>query len=67
MPWRKRYDFSLSMEEKGQRAYEVDINDFWNLLSLTLHLDMGCDRYSRQLNETDSSVQSARSCSSRLR
>ncbi|OCF36922.1 hypothetical protein I317_05857 [Kwoniella heveanensis CBS 569] len=23
MPWRKRYDPSLSMEEKGQRAYEV--------------------------------------------
>ena len=23
MPWRKRYDPGLSMEEKGQRAYEV--------------------------------------------
>ena len=23
MPWRKRYDPALSMEEKGQRAYEV--------------------------------------------
>lgn len=23
MPWRKVYDDSLSMEEKGQRAYEV--------------------------------------------
>ena len=23
MPWRKPYDDSLSMEEKGQRAYEV--------------------------------------------
>jgi A/G-specific adenine glycosylase len=23
MPWRKRYDHSMSMEEKGQRAYEV--------------------------------------------
>jgi A/G-specific adenine glycosylase len=25
MPWRKRYDPSLSMEEKGQRAYEVGL------------------------------------------
>lgn len=23
MPWRKVYDDSLSMQEKGQRAYEV--------------------------------------------
>jgi hypothetical protein len=23
MPWRKPYDDSLSMEQKGQRAYEV--------------------------------------------
>lgn len=25
MPWRKKYDPSLSIEEKGQRAYEVSI------------------------------------------
>nr|KIR87566.1 hypothetical protein I308_01588 [Cryptococcus tetragattii IND107] len=25
MPWRKEYDPSLSIEEKGQRAYEVSI------------------------------------------
>lgn len=25
MPWRKRYNPSLSMEEKGQRAYEVGL------------------------------------------
>lgn len=25
MPWRKKYDPSLSFEEKGQRAYEVSI------------------------------------------
>lgn len=25
MPWRKKYDPSLSVEEKGQRAYEVSI------------------------------------------
>lgn len=32
MPWRKRYDPGLSMEEKGQRAYEVSlaVNDLLN-------------------------------------
>jgi A/G-specific adenine glycosylase len=27
MPWRKRYDPSLSMEEKGQRAYEIWVSE----------------------------------------
>lgn len=27
MPWRKRYDDDLSMQEKGQRAYEVSDAD----------------------------------------
>ncbi|ORY32557.1 hypothetical protein BCR39DRAFT_522828, partial [Naematelia encephala] len=29
MPWRKRYDPTLSMEEKGQRAYEVSNVEVW--------------------------------------
>lgn len=27
MPWRKRYDPSLTMEEKGQRAYEIWVSE----------------------------------------
>lgn len=27
MPWRKRYDPALSMEEKGQRAYEIWVSE----------------------------------------
>jgi A/G-specific adenine glycosylase len=27
MPWRKRYDPELSMEEKGQRAYEIWVSE----------------------------------------
>lgn len=27
MPWRKRYDPSLSMDEKGQRAYEIWVSE----------------------------------------
>ena len=27
MPWRKRFDHSLSMEEKGQRAYEIWVSE----------------------------------------
>ncbi|WVQ77201.1 A/G-specific adenine glycosylase [Cryptococcus sp. DSM 104548] len=27
MPWRKRYDHGLSMEEKGQRAYEIWVSE----------------------------------------
>jgi len=27
MPWRKRFDHNLSMEEKGQRAYEIWVSE----------------------------------------
>ena len=27
MPWRKRYDSALTMEEKGQRAYEIWVSE----------------------------------------
>jgi hypothetical protein len=35
MPWRKRYDPALSMEEKGQRAYEVGLRSLGRVVSLT--------------------------------
>ena len=31
MPWRKRYDPDASLEEKGQRAYEVGRALAWEL------------------------------------
>jgi A/G-specific adenine glycosylase len=27
MPWRKRYDATLTIEEKGQRAYEIWVSE----------------------------------------
>lgn len=46
MPWRKRYDHTLSLEEKGQRAYEVS-RAYQAIRSRTNEVDMGSVNLSR--------------------
>lgn len=41
MPWRKRYDHSLSMEAKGQRAYEVCFPPAIQAELMLIDIDLG--------------------------